>query len=123
MDNKDTFTFTYSANEQVEVQKIREKYIPKEEDKMQRLRRLDQSVTGAGSVVSLIVGIVSVLILGGGMSCCMVGDEALFIPGIIIGVIGIIGVALAYPLYSLITKKRREKIAPEILRLTEELMK
>ena len=120
---KEVFEFTYSAKQQEEVQKIREKYVPKEEDKMEQLRRLDVSATQKGSVVSLVVGILSALFLGIGMSCCMVWGGVFFVPGIVIGVIGIIGVALAYPLYERITKKEREKIAPEILRLTDELMK
>ena len=53
----------------------------------------------------------------------MVWADKLFIPGIVIGVIGIAAVLVAYPVYTHITKKQREKIAPEILRLTEELMK
>jgi len=67
--------------------------------------------------------VLSALVLGIGMCCCMVWGGALFIPGIIIGIVGIAGVAAAYPLYERITKKERERIAPEILRLTDELMK
>lgn len=43
--------------------------------------------------------------------------------GILIGSIGIALVCLAYPLYNYVIKKERAKISPEILRLTEELMK
>ncbi|MBP3701194.1 MAG: hypothetical protein J6I64_04850 [Lachnospiraceae bacterium] len=121
------FAYTYSAKQQEEVQKIRQKYVTnqtsEEEDKMEQLRRLDAGVTKKGTVVSLIVGIISTLILGAGMSCCMVWGGSLFVPGIAIGLIGIGGVALAYPLYAHITKRERERIAPEILRLTEELLK
>ena len=122
MENKETFSYTYSAKEQEEIKKIREKYVPKEADKMEQLRRLDASVTQKGTVVSLIVGIVGALILGTGMSMCMVWTE-LFVFGIIVGVIGIAAVSLAYPLYNYVTKKEREKIAPEIIRLTDELIK
>ena len=122
-DKKETFTYNYSASQQSEIKKIREKYIPKEENKMDQLRRLDESAAKPGMIVSLIVGIISALIMGVGMCCCMVWRGDLFVPGIIIGVIGIAGVACAYPLYSHITKKRREKLAPEIMRLTDELMK
>ncbi len=122
MENKETFSYTYSAKEQEEIKKIRKKYVPKEADKMEQLRRLDASVTQKGTVVSLIVGIVGVLILGTGMSMCTVWTE-LFVLGIIVGVIGIAVVSAAYPLYSYVTKKEREKIAPEIIRLTDELMK
>ena len=122
MENKETFSYTYSAKEQEEIKKIREKYVPKEADKMEQLRRLDASVTQKGTVVSLVVGIVGALILGTGMSMCMVWTE-LFVLGIIVGIVGIVMVSAAYPLYSYVTKKEREKIAPEIIRLTDELMK
>lgn len=122
MENKETFSYTYSAKQQEEIKKIREKYAPKEADKMEQLRRLDESVTRKGTVVSLIVGIVGALVLGVGMCCCMVWTE-LFILGIIVGVLGIGIVSAAYPLYNYVTKKEREKIAPEIIRLTDELMK
>lgn len=122
-EKKETFTYNYSASEQSEIKRIREKYIPKEEDKMQQLRRLDESAARPGRIISLIVGIVSALIMGVGMCCCMVWMGDLFVPGVIIGIIGLSGAACAYPLYSSITKKRREKLAPEIMRLTDELMK
>ena len=57
------------------------------------------------------------------MCCTMVGTQAMFFPGVIIGILGIAGVVAAYPLYTRITKRRREKLAPEIIRLTDELMK
>ncbi|MDE7297654.1 MAG: hypothetical protein K2N94_02350 [Lachnospiraceae bacterium] len=119
----ETFTYNYSASEQAEIKKIREKYMPKEESKMEQLRRLDESAAKPGTIAALIVGIISTLIMGFGMCCTMVWAESMFVPGIVIGVIGIAGVAAAYPLYLHITKKRREKLAPEILRLTDELMK
>lgn len=119
-----SFNYTYSASQQAEIKSIREKYMPptEEEDKMERLRRLDRSVTKTGTAVSIIVGIISTLIFGVGMCCTMVW-EGLMLPGIIIGIVGIIGIVLAYPLYIHITKKQREKVAPEIMRLTDELMK
>lgn len=122
-ERKETFTYNYSASRQMELKKIREKYIPKEENKMEQLRRLDESATRPGTIAALFVGIISTLVLGVGMCCCMVWAERLFVPGIIIGIIGMIGALLAYPLYTHITRKRREKLAPEILRLTDELMK
>lgn len=122
-EKKETFTYNYSASQQAEIKKTREKYIPKEESKMETLRRLDESASRPGMAVSLIVGIIGSLVMGVGMCCTMVWAESLFIPGIIIGVIGMACMAAAYPIYSRITKKRREKLAPEILRLTDELMK
>ena len=124
------FSFTYSASEQEEIKKIRQKYQPQEEDKMARLRRLDGEVTRKASVAALSIGIIGALIMGTGMSLVMTNLGEVFgligviglIVGIIIGVIGIIFVCCAYPVYNRIVKKEREKIAPEVLRLTEELM-
>lgn len=124
MEGKETFEYTYSAQEQEEVRKIREKYLPPEEraTKMEQLRKLDAGVTRKGAVVSITVGTIFTLIMGIGMCCCMVWTDQLMIPGIIIGLIGMIGAALAYPLYKRIAQKERERIAPQILKLTEELM-
>ena len=122
-ENKEVFAYRYSAKEQEELRRIRKKYMPEEEDKMAQLKRLDASVTKKGETVSLIVGIIGTLVMGIGMCCCMVWGGRWFVPGIIIGLIGIAGVTAAYPLYSRITEKERKRIAPAILRLTEELMK
>ncbi len=121
-DKRETFTYAYSASRQEEVRRIREKYAPREEDKMERLRRLDRAATRPGTAAALMVGIVSTLVMGLGMCCTMVWGETLFVPGIVIGVAGIIGICAAYPLYLRITKKRRNELAPEILRLADELM-
>lgn len=124
-EKKGTFNYTYSASQQQEIKRIREKYTKptQEEDKMEQLRKLDASVTKTGTVVSLIVGVISTLIFGVGMCCTMVWEDTLFIPGIFIGIVGMVGVIAAYPIYSRITKKQREKLAPEIMRLSDELMK
>ena len=131
--NKDGFNYTYSAKEQEEIKAIREKYFPAEEseDKMTQLRRLDRSVTQKATVVSLIFGTIGALILGFGMSLFMsnlgdilgVSGSVAILIGIIVGIVGIILVCVAYPLYNRIARKAREKIAPEIIRLTDELMK
>lgn len=123
--NNEVFAFTYSASQQEEVRRIREKYMPREEEvsKLEQLRRLDAGVTQKASTVSLIIGIISSLVLGVGMCCCMVWSGVWFIPGILIGLVGILGVCMAYPVYERMVRKERERIAPEILRLTDELMK
>lgn len=122
MENKDqTFHYTYSARQQEEIQNIRKRYLPKEEDKMEQLRRLDQGTTKKGRILSITLGVIGCLLLGMGMCCTMVWMEQLFIPGIIIGLIGIGAVIAAYPLYTRVTRKEREKVAPQILQLTEEL--
>ena len=127
------FIYTYSAKEQAELKRIRDKYTaPTEvEDKMARLRRLDASVTNTAQAIALVFGVIGTLILGFGMSLCMTDlgeilgsyrDMAMII-GIIVGVIGGILASLAYPIYNAIVKVKHKKLAPEIIRLTDELMK
>ena len=124
-DNKqgESFRFRYSAKEQEELKRIRQKYLPPEEDKMQKVRKLDAHATTKATMISIIIGVIGVLILGTGMCCCMVWQGKWFIPGIAVGILGMAAIGLAYPAYQCIAKKEREKIAQEILRLTEELIK
>lgn len=122
MNDKQSFEYSYSAKQQEEIASIRKKYIV-EEDKMETLRKLDKSVEQGGTIISIILGVVGTLIMGGGMSLCLVWTDYYMILGIILGVIGIVLIAMAYPVYQIIVKKRREKIAPQILALIEELMK
>ena len=127
------FSYTYSAKEQAELKRIREKYtVPTEtEDKMARLRKLDTSVTKTAQAIALTVGIIGTLILGLGMSLIMTDlsdilgsyrDMSMPI-GIVIGLFGGTLASLAYPIYNAIVRARRKKLAPEIIRLTDELMK
>ena len=128
MEHNDSFKMTYSAQQQEEIQSIRQKYVPKEESKMDRLRALDAQVTRKATMMSILVGVIGAMILGCGMSLIMsdfgaaLGTVALPV-GIFVGVIGLVPVALAYPLYHRTLKKEREKIAPQIIQLTDELMK
>lgn len=133
MDNnaKETFHYTYSAKEQAEIQNIRKKYTApeKQEDKMTQLRRLDSGVYSKATTKALVIGILGALIMGLGMSIVMtdigaaLGTMLSMIVGIGIGVIGIVLLCFAYPVYNRTLKKEREKIAPEIMRLTDELLK
>ena len=128
MENKEGFSFTYSAEQQKEVEAIRKKYLPQEPDKMEQLRRLHAIPTQKAQAASLAVGVIGALIMGTGMSLAMteigaaLGSLAMVI-GILVGIVGMVLVALAYPLYNRVLKKQREKIAPEILRLSDELLK
>ena len=120
---EDSFSYTYSAKQQQEILEIRKKYLPAEEDKMARIRKLDASVTRKGTLVSVSMGIVGCLFLGAGMSCSMVFAGAWFLPGIVLGLIGIVTMAVAYSVFTHIMRKERARIAQQILELTDELLK
>ena len=128
MENKEGFRFTYSAAQQQEIENIRKKYLPQTEDKMEQLRRLHAIPTRKAQGVALTVGILGTLIMGIGMSLVMTEIGALLgslamVIGIAVGVVGIVLVALAYPLYNRVLKTQREKIAPQILQLSDQLLK
>ena len=123
-----SFEYTYSARRQQEVEQIRKVYLPKEEDKMDQLRRLHAIPTQKAQAASLAVGILGALILGTGMSLCMTElgaalESLAMVLGIVIGIAGMVLIAMAYPLYTRTLCRERGKIAPEILRLTEELLR
>ena len=128
MENNQSFEYTYSAGQRQEIEAIRKKYLPKEEDTMEQLRRLHYSATQKAKSASIAIGVLGALILGTGMSMCMtdlgsaLGHWAMVI-GILVGILGLILVALAYPLYNSVLRKERQRIAPEILRLSEELLR
>ncbi len=128
MKENETFKMTYSAQQQEEIQLIRQKYAPKEESKMEQLRALDARVNQRATMVSILVGVVGAIIMGSGMSLVMtdigasLGSAALPL-GIAVGAVGMVLLTLAYPLYNRTLKREREKVAPEILRLTDELMR
>ena len=130
--NKEIFNYTYSAKQQEEIKAIRNKYVEpqKTEDKMTQLRRLDNAVTQKATTISLVIGIIGALIMGSGMSLIMtelyqklnMSHGVGMLVGIILGIVGFALVGLAYPIYNRIIVKERKKIAPEIIRLTDELI-
>ena len=118
-----TFSYTYSAARNKEVESIRNKYMPREESKLERLKKLDLRVQMAGTIESLCFGIVGALVFGIGM--CFFLDvfagaawlSALFM------IIGSLIMIPAYPVYKRIARKTKAELTPEILRLSEEIMK
>ena len=128
MEMNEGFSFAYSAEQQQEIEAIREKYLPREENKMEQLRALHNSATRKAQAWAIALGVMGALIMGTGMSLAMTDigaalGQLAMVAGIVIGVIGMILVALAYPVYNHVLKKERQRIAPQILQLTEELLK
>ena len=127
--NTETFTYTYSAQQREEIASIRRKYQTPTEDKMEQLRKLHHSATQKAQLWALVLGILGALVMGSGMSLVMtdigaqLGMSETMVPGIVIGMIGMLPVALAYPTYNRVLKRERARIAPEILRLSDELLK
>ena len=121
MNNESSFSYTYSAKENQEVLNIRKKYMPHEETKMEELKRLDNLVQAAGVMESLCVGIGGCLVFGLGMCLAMeVIGNAMWL-GILLGLVGAVGMAAAYPVYRKFFVKAKNEHAPRVLELAAEL--
>ena len=128
MEEKNVFEYKYSAKQQEEVDAIKRKYLPKEEKakeltKLEELKQLDKKVEMTATLWAIVVGVIGTLIFGAGMSLIMAFETAMYVAGILCGILGIAGMALALPVYRQVLKKQREKAVPRILELTEELSK
>lgn len=124
MNQNATFIYTYSAKENKEIQEIRNKYLPKEESKLEELKRLDSIVQNSGVVESLCAGIGGALVFGVGFCLTMklFGSGAIFTGlGVLLGIVGMLGMFVAYPIYRKVFHKAKQIHAPRILELTEEL--
>ena len=123
MKNSETFEFTYSATQQEEIERIRNKYLPKQESKMEQLIKLDKQAEVPGQIASIVAGVIGLLLLGVGMCCTMVWNTSMsiFVLGVVIGIIGIAVAGIAYPIYQKVTEKERAKIADQIIALSNEL--
>ena len=124
MNQDTTFIYKYSAKENKEVQEIRQKYLPREESKFEELKRLDYTVQTSGMIESLCSGIGGALVFGLGMCLAMqvIGSGAfLIVLGVLLGIVGMVGMLIAYPVYRKVFDKTKQKFAPRILELTAEL--
>ena len=111
------------------VQKIRTQYTEKQHTELDALKALDAKVKRPANVFAYTYGSLSAIIMGTGMSLVMtdlgaiIGLSSAMIPGIVIGVVGM-GMALStYPIYKKMLNNRKKKYAPEILKLSEKIMK
>lgn len=126
MDNKDKFTYTYSAPteaERREIESIRRQYEPenKTPDKVERLRQLHSKVVGRANAVALVLGIVGILIFGLGLSLVL-EFEGFRVLGVIIAAVGAIPAAIAFPIYKVVIKAGKRKYGEEIVKLSDELL-
>ena len=122
MENK-SFTYNYSAARNKEVESIRRKYMPHEESKLETLKRLDYRVQTAGMIESLCFGIIGALVFGVGMCFFLdVFAGAAWLTAILM-ICGTLLMIPAYPIYRRIARKTRAELTPEILRLSDEIIK
>ena len=110
------------------VQKIRSQYTEKESTELDALRELDAKVKRPANVFSYVFGSISAIIMGTGMSLVMtdigatIGIADPMIPGIAIGIVGMLMAIINYPIYKRIMSSRRKKYADKIVKLSDKIM-
>lgn len=122
----DKFEYEYEAftlKEKEEIQSIQSRYLPKseKEQKLQRLRELDKKTQSVPTMISISLGIVSILIFGLGMTFFLKWIHLWYI-GIPFSILGIIGMIYTYFLYKKLSIKYKEKYQDEILQLANDLI-
>ena len=110
------------------AQKIRTQYMEKTPSELDTLRELDTKVKRPANVVAYTFGSISAVIMGAGMSLVMtdigavIGITSAFVPGILVGVVGLGMALLTYPIYKSILNSRKKKYGAEILALSDKIM-
>ena len=110
------------------VQKIRTQYTEKQYTELDELKALDRKVKRPANVFGYVYGSVSAIIMGAGMSLVMteigrlLGMTNTIVPGIAIGVVGMILALTTYPFYKKILSRRKKKYAPQIMKLSEKIL-
>ncbi len=110
------------------AEKIRTQYIEKEASELDALRTLDGKVKRPANIFGYVIGSLSSIVMGFGMSLVMtdmgstLGIQNPLVPGILIGTLGMTMAILNYPVYKKILEKRKKKYATEILSLSETIL-
>ncbi|MGN1134987.1 MAG: dihydropteridine reductase [Oscillospiraceae bacterium] len=112
------------------VQKIRTQYMEKDssQKELDYLRELDAEVKRPANVFGYVFGTVSAIIMGAGMSLVMtdigtqLGISDPMVPGVIIGIAGLLMAIINYPIFKTILSSRKNKYSGKILELSEKIM-
>ena len=115
-------------DQQFIAQKIRTQYMEQQPSELDALRALDAEVKRPANVFAYVFGSISAIIMGAGMSLTMtdigttLGLENAMVPGIAIGIVGMVMAIANYPVYKNILASRKKKYADQILALSEKIM-
>ena len=110
--------------DKIYAESIAKEYAPKENSKITALKKLDAKAKRPATVFTYTWGVVSSLVLGTGMCFAMqvIGSGAMGMAiGIVVGIIGMVGCGVNYPIYKKILEKGKKKYAYEIVELAREI--
>ena len=111
------------------VRKIRTQYTGKQHTELDVLKALDAKVKRPANVFAYTFGSIGAIIMGAGMSLIMtdigsmIGMNETMVPGIVVGVVGMVMALATYPVHKRILNARRKKYAPEIMKLSDKIMR
>lgn len=111
--------------DRIYAESIAKEYAPKGASKVVALKKLDRKAKSAANIFAYTFGIITCLVFGAGMCLGMqvIGPNTStsFILGIVIGIIGMIGMSVNYPIYKKLFEKGKQKYAFEIMELAKEI--
>ena len=111
--------------DKIYAEHLANEYAPKDTSKVIVLKKLDAKAKLPASIFTYSFGMISALVLGVGMCLTMGqignGTTGSFVIGIVIGIIGMIGLGVNYPIYRRILEKGKKKYAFEIMELAKEI--
>jgi predicted cobalt transporter CbtA len=115
-------------DQQFMAQKIRTQYMEKAPSELDALHKLDSKVKRPANVFAYVYGSISAIIMGAGMSLVMtdigeiIGFTSTFVPGILVGVLGLGMALVTYPIYKGILNSRKKRYGSEILALSDKII-
>ena len=111
--------------DKIYAEQLANEYAPKETSKVVALRKLDAKAKRPANIFTYTLGVISALVFGVGMCLSMgqigSGTTGSFVLGIIIGVLGMVGMGVNYPIYKRILENGKKKYTFEIMELAKEI--
>ena len=119
MDKRDD---AYKAQIAYEVNQIRSKYLPQDQNKLEQLKKLDKQVTVPGKKAIFIMVLISLALLAGGISLIAFFNQKFILAGTICCVLSLSCAFMIKPVFNFVTEKERTRLAPQIMRLSDEIL-
>ena len=111
--------------DKIYAEQLANEYAPKDTSTVVALRKLDAKAKRPANIFTFTLGVISALIFGTGMCLTMgqigSGTTTSFVLGIIIGIVGMVGMGVNYPIYKRILESGKKKYAFEIMELAKEI--
>ena len=103
------------------AESIAKDYAPKDSSKIVALKKLDNKAKLPATIFTYSCGIISALVFGTGMCLAMQVIGSSMVLGIIIGILGMVGCGINYPIYKKMLEKGKTKYAYEIVELARQI--